>query len=65
MSYAFRQNSRVMKNIRTILMNAGRKTRPVAQQLELPLPGSRLTRNEASFLVQIRQLREELLAKAA
>jgi hypothetical protein len=52
-----------MKNIRTILMNVTRKSRPVFQQMELPLPGSRLTRDEAGFLVEIRRLREQL-AKA-
>lgn len=52
-----------MKNIRSILSNLTRKSRPVCQQLELPLPGSRLTRDEASFLVEIRRMRERL-AKA-
>jgi len=52
-----------MKNIRTILMNVTRKRQPVCRQMELPLPGSRLTRDEASFLVEIRRLREQL-AKA-
>ena len=52
-----------MKNIQSILSSITRKTRPVVQQLELPLPGSRLTRDEASFLVEIRRMREQL-AKA-
>jgi len=52
-----------MKNIRSILSNLTRKSRPVCQQMELPLPGSRLTRDEASFLVEIRRMREQL-AKA-
>ena len=50
----------VMKNIRSIINNITRKSRPVCQQMELPLPGSRLTRDEANFLVEIRQLREQL-----
>jgi len=54
---------RVMKNIRSLITNITRKTRPVCQQMELPLPGSRLTRDEASFLVEIRRMREQL-AKA-
>ncbi len=37
---------------------------PVHQQLELPLAGSHLTRDEAGFLIEIRKLREQL-AKAA
>ena len=49
-----------MKNIRTIISNITRKSRPICQQMELPLPGSRLTRDEAHFLVEIRQLREQL-----
>ncbi|HRJ72823.1 MAG TPA: hypothetical protein PLS03_11405 [Terrimicrobiaceae bacterium] len=52
-----------MKNLRTILLSVTRKSRPVCQQMELPLPGSRLTRDEASFLVEIRRLRDQL-AKA-
>ena len=53
----------VMKNIRNMILNITRKTRPVFQQMELPLPGSRLTRDEADFLNQIRRMREQL-AKA-
>lgn len=52
-----------MKNIQTILTNFTRKNRPVFQQMELPLPGSRLTRDEVGFLVEVRRLREQL-AKA-
>lgn len=52
-----------MKNIQSLIANITRKTRPVIQQLELPLPGSRLTRDEANFLVEIRRMREQL-AKA-
>lgn len=53
----------IMKNIRNILWNTTRKARPVHQQLELPLIGARITRDEAGFLVEIRKLREQL-AKA-
>ncbi len=49
-----------MKNIQSFFRNVTRKSRPVVQQLELPLPGSRLTRDEASFLVEIRRMREQL-----
>lgn len=49
-----------MKNIRNIITNLTRKSRPVCQQMELPLPGSRLTRDEVSFLVEIRRMREQL-----
>lgn len=52
-----------MKNIQSFISNFSRKSRTVTQQLELPLPGSRLTRDEANFLVEIRRLREQL-AKA-
>lgn len=52
-----------MKVINSILMAAGRKPRRVVyQQLELRLPGSRLTRDEAGFLNEARQLRERLAA---
>lgn len=53
----------VMKNIRSILTNLTRKSRPVFQQMELSLPGSRLTRDEAGFLGELRRLREQI-AKA-
>ncbi|GAB4168170.1 MAG: hypothetical protein Fur0032_06380 [Terrimicrobiaceae bacterium] len=54
-----------MKNITSpishLLNLRGRKpARTVYQQLELSLPGSRLTRDEADFLVEIRRLREKL-----
>lgn len=50
-----------MKNIRNIFWNATRKsTRTVYQQLELSLPGSRLTRDEASFVLEIRRLKAQL-----
>jgi hypothetical protein len=52
-----------MKNIQTLIRSMTRKTRPVCQQMELPLPGSRLTRDEVYFLAEIRRLREQL-AKA-
>ncbi len=52
-----------MKNLASFLMKATRKSRPVLQQLELPLPGSRLTREESGFLVEIRRMRDHL-AKA-
>lgn len=50
----------VMKNIQSFFSQMTRKARPVYQQMELALPGSRLTRDEADFLVQIRRLREQL-----
>lgn len=63
MSYPIRQSQGLMKNIRTILTNMTRKSRPVFQQMELPLPGSRLTRDEAGFLGELRRLRAQI-AKA-
>jgi hypothetical protein len=53
-----------MKNISSFISNFSRKSRPAIQQLELPLPGSHLTRDEADFLVEIRRLRARLLAEA-
>lgn len=53
----------VMKNIQSFFSNITRKSRPVCQQMELPLIGARLTRDEANFLCEIRRLREQL-AKA-
>ena len=54
-----------MKNIQNYLTQLTRKGRPVVQQMELPLPGSRLTRDENNFLGEIRRLRAQLqMAKA-
>jgi hypothetical protein len=52
-----------MKTVQTLLRSITRKSRPVCRQMELPLPGSQLTRDEVSFLQEIRRLREQL-AKA-
>jgi len=49
-----------MKNIRHLILKVTRKSRPVSRQMELPLPGSRLTRDEVSFLREIRQIREHI-----
>jgi len=49
-----------MKNIQSFISNFSRKSRSANQQLELTLPGSRLTRDEANFLVEIRRLRAQL-----
>ena len=50
----------VMKNIRHLILKVTRKSRPVGRQMELSLPGSRLTRDEVGFLREIRQIREEI-----
>lgn len=52
-----------MKPIREILSNLTRKGRPAAFQMELPLAGSRLTREETNFLAELRALRERLAAR--
>jgi hypothetical protein len=49
-----------MKNIHRLILKVTHKSRPVSRQMELPLPGSRLTRDEISFLRQIRQIREQI-----
>ncbi len=51
---------RVMKTLRQFIASATRKTRPVCRQMELPLPGSRLTRDESLFLQEIRRMRNQL-----
>jgi hypothetical protein len=47
-----------MKNIRHLILKVTRKSYPICRQMELSLPGSRLTREEANFLREIRQVRE-------
>jgi hypothetical protein len=49
-----------MKNIRQLILKVTRKSYPICRQMELSLPGSRLTRDEANFLREIRQVREQL-----
>ena len=49
-----------MKNIRQFILKVTRKNNPVCRQMELSLPGSRLTRDEANFMREIRQVRERL-----
>ncbi|HEY5707341.1 MAG TPA: hypothetical protein VIS96_17420 [Terrimicrobiaceae bacterium] len=49
-----------MKTIRQFILKVTRKSSPVCTQMELALPGSRLTRDEASFLREIRQMRAQL-----
>ena len=39
-----------MKNIRHLILKVTRKSPPICRQMELSLPGSRLTRDEANFL---------------
>jgi len=52
--------NRVMKNIRHLLLKVTRKHSPICSQMELSLPGSRLTRDEAHFLRDIRRIREQI-----
>lgn len=49
-----------MKNIHHLLLRVIRKTSPVCRQMELSLPGSRLTRDEIRFLRELRRVREEI-----
>ena len=60
MSYPFGTVNGVMKNIRQLILKVTRKSHPICRQMELSLPGSRLTRDEANFLREMRQLREQL-----
>lgn len=49
-----------MKKIREFFLPEFRKNSPVCRQMELPLPGTHLTRDETNFLRDIRRLREEI-----
>ena len=62
MSHRFWQSQGDMKSVRHLILKITRKSSPITQQLELPLAGSQLTRDEAHFLRRIRQLREQLAA---
>jgi hypothetical protein len=49
-----------MKNIRHLFSKVTRKNSPICRQMELSLPGSRLTRDEVNFLRDIRRIREQI-----
>jgi len=50
-----------MKTLQNMIWNRGRQNkRVIHEQLELRLPGSRVTRDEVGFLDEIRRLREQL-----
>ena len=51
-----------MKNFRHLILRVTRKSPTIYRQMELSLPGSRLTRDEASFLRELRHLREQVAA---
>jgi hypothetical protein len=52
----------MMKNFRQFILKVSAKNAPICQQMELSLPGSRLTRDEAHFLRNLRRIREQLAA---
>lgn len=60
MSYPPWKNGVVMKPFTSILRSLRRPVRPVYQQLELPLGGVRLNREEWQLLGELRRLREDL-----
>jgi hypothetical protein len=51
-----------MKSVRHLILRVTRKGSPIYRQMELSLPGSRITRDEASFLRELRHVREQLTA---
>lgn len=54
-----------MKTLQNLFWKKSRHHRHASyEQLELALPGSRLTRDEASFLNEVRRLRAELANRA-
>jgi hypothetical protein len=52
----------MIKNFRHLLSKVSAKNAPICQQMELSLPGSRLTRDEAHFLRNLRRIREQIAA---
>lgn len=60
MSYPMRQDGVVMKPFLSILRSLRRPSRPVYQQLELPLGGIRLSEEEWQIVGELRRLREAL-----
>ncbi len=62
MSYALCKDADVMKTLTQLFRNMStrRPSRPVFQQLELPLGGIRLGREDASVVYELRKIRESL-----
>ncbi len=54
-----------MKNFRHIFLKISSKNAPICRQMELSLPGSRLTRDEAQFLRNLRRIREQIAESRA
>jgi hypothetical protein len=50
----------MMKTFQHLFVRASSKGVPLCQQMEFSLPGSRLTRDEAQFLRNLRRIREQL-----
>jgi hypothetical protein len=50
----------MMKNFQQLFVRVSAKDSPVCRQMEFSLPGSRLTRDEAQFLRNLRRVREQL-----
>jgi hypothetical protein len=58
-----RRVNAVMKSIHHLILRVtSPKSLPIYRQMELPLPSSRITRDEASFLRELRHVREQLAA---
>ena len=50
-----------MKTLQNLIWNRQRHTQRILhEQMELPLAGSRLTRDEIGFLAEIRRMKEQL-----
>ena len=63
MSYPLLQSQARMKNLRTFLWGGRRRPLTILrEQLELDLPGSRLSRDEIRSLEALRRLRDRLAA---
>jgi hypothetical protein len=62
MSHTIAQSQRRMKSVRQLILRVTRKSPQIYRQMELSLPGSRITRDEAGFLREIRQVRAQLTA---
>jgi hypothetical protein len=52
--------NRMMKNFRHLFLKVSSKDALNCRQMEFSLPGSRLTRDEATFLRNLRRIREQI-----
>ena len=60
MSYLVKQDGGVMKSITELLKNLRKESVVTYRQMELPLAGARLSRDQARVVMELRKIRQRL-----